>query len=181
MFHQLFDRCRIRSGNIRERGSRIRDKMFGEGGSISVLVRMCKELSDRINGLVLVGRLPDLLIRFSMRSLMSCPASGAAVTIVPDDALGGGIGLFVRNKGCMWSSLGALEREPGLECETVPELEPGREKLRWRGGLVGGGQDGGGNMVEKFGNSDGLEWGELGLETVGCGNGLAGGLNDGLG
>ena len=84
----------------------------------------------------------------------------------------------------MWSSLGPLEREPGRECEMVPERdmgperEPGREKLRCSG-LVGGGLDDGGNIVVKLGCSEGLG-GEPGLETFGWGSGLAGGLNDGL-
>lgn len=85
----------------------------------------------------------------------------------------------------MWSSLGALEREPGRECEMVPERdirperEPVREKLRCSG-LVGGGLDDGGNIVVKLGSSEGLEGGEFGLETLGWASGLAGGLNDGL-
>ena len=83
------------------------------------------------------------------------------------------------------SSLGALEQGSGRECEMVPERdvgpewEPGREKLRCSG-LVGGGLDDGGNMVVKLGSSDGLEGGEFGLETLGWGSGLAGGLIDGL-
>ena len=85
----------------------------------------------------------------------------------------------------MWSSLCALEREPGRECEMFPERdagperEPGREKLRCSG-LVGGGLDDGGNMVVKLGSSEGLEGGEFGRETLGWGSGLAGGLSDGL-
>lgn len=85
----------------------------------------------------------------------------------------------------MWSSLGALEREPGRECEMVPERdirperEPVREKLRCSG-LVGGGLDDGGNIVVKLGSSEGLEGGEFGLETLGWASGLAGGLNGGL-
>lgn len=57
-------------------------------------------LSDRTSGLGIEGRLPDL-IRFSIRSLMSWPASGAAVTVVFTDALGGGIGLLVLKRGWM--------------------------------------------------------------------------------
>lgn len=61
---------------------------------------MSGELSERINGLGLEGRLPDLdLMRFNMRPSISWPASGAAVTIVPGDAPGEGIGLQVLNRG----------------------------------------------------------------------------------
>lgn len=85
----------------------------------------------------------------------------------------------------MWSSLGTLERESGREWEMVaereigPDREPGREKLRCDG-LAGGGLDDGGNIVVKLGSPEGLEGGEFGLETLGWGSGLAGGLNDGL-
>ena len=85
----------------------------------------------------------------------------------------------------MWSSLGTLDRESGRECEMVtereigPDREPGREKLRCDG-LAGGGLDDGGNIVVNLGSSEGLEGGEFGLETLGWGSGLAGGLNDGL-
>ena len=60
-----------------------------------------------------------------------------------------------------------------------PERDPGLEKLRCSG-LVGGGLDDGGNIVVKLGSSEGLEGGEFGLEIVGWGSGLAGGLRDGL-
>lgn len=65
------------------------------------------------------------------------------------------------------------------ERQTGPEREPGREKLRCKG-LVVGGLDDGGNIVVKLGSSDGLEGGEFGRDTLGWGSGLAGGLNDGL-
>ena len=61
---------------------------------------MSGELSERTNGLGLEGRLPDLdLMRFSMRSSISWPASGAAVTTVSGDAPGEGTGLEVLNRG----------------------------------------------------------------------------------
>ena len=61
---------------------------------------MSGELSERTNGLGLDGRLSDLdLMRFNMRSSISWPASGAAVTIVPGEAPGEGPGLQVRNRG----------------------------------------------------------------------------------
>ncbi len=61
---------------------------------------MSGKLSERINGLGLEGRLPDLdLMRFNMRPSISWPASGAAVTIVPGDAPGEGTGLHVLKSG----------------------------------------------------------------------------------
>ena len=59
------------------------------------------------------------------------------MTVVLAEALGGGVGLLVRKRGCMWSSLGALDRDPCLDRgiatlpdrETGPEREPGLEKL----------------------------------------------------
>jgi len=116
---------------------------------------------------------------------MSWPASGAAVTFVPALALGGGVGLLVRNRGWIWSSLdGGLEREPGLECDMVPERDtgpervPGLGKLCCRIGLLSGGVDGGGNIAAKLGKPSGLDGGEFGRETDGCG--LGGGVSDGL-
>jgi len=69
---------------------------LGDGGIFTVLIS--GELSDRTKGEGLVERLPDR-IRLSMRSLISWPASGAAVTLVPAEAPGGGVGLLVRNRG----------------------------------------------------------------------------------
>lgn len=57
----------------------------------------------------LEGRLP-LRIRWTERMLarseITCPALGAAVTIVPGVAAGGGVGESVRNRGWMWASFG---------------------------------------------------------------------------
>ena len=103
---------------------------LGDGGTIEL--RISEELSERIKGLGLDGRLPDR-IRFSVRSLISRPAPGAAVTLVFVDALGGGVGLLLRNSGWMCSSLieGALECEPERESGGIgPEWEPDLEKFR---------------------------------------------------
>lgn len=136
--------------------------------------RTSGELSDLTNGLGLEGRLPDLM-RLSIRSLISWPPSGAAVTVVLAEALGGGVGLLVRNRGWIWSSLGALDLDPCRDRgtatlpdrETGPEREPGLEKLCWRG-VAGGGPEGGGlgggNIVEKLGRSSGRSTGLVGTE-----------------
>lgn len=77
------------------------------------------------------------------------------------------MGLSLRNRGCMLSSLdGALEREPAFERTIDPDCEVGLEKLRCNEGLVSGGLDGG-NIAEKCGRSIGLEVGEFCLETDG--------------
>ena len=55
------------------------------------------------------------------------------MTTVPGEAPGDGTGEQLLNRGWIWSSLGALEREFGRECdivterETGPDREPGRE------------------------------------------------------
>jgi hypothetical protein len=47
---------------------------------------------------------------------MTWPALGAAVIIVPEVAVGGGVGLFVRKSGWIWSSIDAvLCRDIGRE------------------------------------------------------------------
>jgi hypothetical protein len=56
------------------------------------------KLSVRINLVVVVGRLPDLIL-WIIRPFMVWPASGAAVSTELDDAVGGGVGLHVRNRG----------------------------------------------------------------------------------
>jgi len=104
-----------------------------------------------------------------MRSLINCPASGAAVTVVLKEALGGGVGELVRKRGWMCSSL-------------VRARELRREKLRVVvGGLPG---EGGGKRAVKLGISAffelvvGDEGGELGCETGGCGRGDLGGVGE---
>ena len=69
---------------------------LGESGV--PVFRMSEELNDRIKGLGLAGMLPDLM-RLSVRSLTSTPAPGAALTFVLIEALGGGVGLSLRNRG----------------------------------------------------------------------------------
>lgn len=69
---------------------------LGESGV--PVCRMSEELNDRIKGLGLAGMLPDLM-RFNARSLTSTPAPGAALTFVFIEALGGGVGLSLRNRG----------------------------------------------------------------------------------
>lgn len=70
--------------------------MLGDGGAIEL--RMSEELNERTRGLGLEGRLPDRIL-LSVRSLIISPAPGAAVTFVFADALGGGVGLLLRNSG----------------------------------------------------------------------------------
>ena len=71
---------------------------LGDGGVTELW--MSEKLNERTKGLGLDGRLPDRM-RFNVRSLINRPAPGAAVTFVFADALGGGVGLLLRNKGCM--------------------------------------------------------------------------------
>ena len=86
---------------------------------------MSGELSDRMSGLEMLGR---LLLRIMWerrtRSSTSCPASGAAVMTVLRDGLGAGEGLVVRKRGWMWSSQQEDWRDSGRE--------PGRGELFWR-------------------------------------------------
>ena len=67
--------------------------------SLATLSRILGELSERTRGLEVVGRLPLRIRERSTRSSINSPASGAAVTTVPKDALGAGEGLVVRKSG----------------------------------------------------------------------------------
>lgn len=75
--------------------------------------------------------------------MMVCPAKGAAVTVVPGVAVGGGVGLLERKSGCMCSSLenarGRFLREVGLE-----KLGGLEGRVLDGGGLDGGKLEGGG-------------------------------------
>lgn len=78
-------------------------------------------------------------IRASVRGVITCPASGDAVTVVPATAIGGGRGLFGRNRGWMYCSEGARS---GL----LWDRDVGREKL--------GGVDGGDELIGRGGLDD---------------------------
>jgi len=95
---------------------------FGEVGFLEVRKR--SKLSERTMGLGLEGRLPERMRRRILSSMI-WPALGAAVTTVPEEAVGGGVGLQVRNRGWMWSS---LDGDRG---------EVGRENVGWGRGLGG--------------------------------------------
>ena len=76
--------------------------------SLSIASLILSKLALCTSGLGLDGRLP-LLIRWIDRILcrsdITWPAPGAAVTIVPGVAAGGGVGESVRNSGWMCASL----------------------------------------------------------------------------
>ena len=109
------------------------------------------------------------------------------MTTVPRDGLGAGVGLVVRNRGWMWSSLcsrvsgretsrmagrvglggGELSVPTGLAGKMVLILRPSPVGGLDGGGLLGGVEVAGGKTLVKFGTSMGLNGGELGRETEG--------------